>query len=356
MAAQPSDSSLQCRGHRAKVETELGGARFEAGIEVHGIESPQGAPVRLGGPLEDGNSQTGDEQRRREGQVEPGLEQPRRSGSKERQRGETDGVQGGLLAVEKASQQIGANHERGPQRRRALLDQRREAEQEQQDQAGPPTLTQAQQPEQRFRQHGEQSNVKAGNHQKMIEAHFAESFDGIGIERRAVPEQHGFEDSSVAAFGQPGWVEAVDALKQAPPRAFSQARHSSRRRAGTAVARARTCPVGRGPPASFDRRRTPDVSNPIDIFDRFHPTPEVKAAGVAVDLRPAQADLGVDEVAVLGLERLRRSPGLGVLHGFEAQANLARDQEGWQAVPRALGLEARRLNVELRAIGRALRV
>src|SRR6266513_5798291 len=133
MSTEESETRLQRADHRAKVEAELGGARLEAGIKVYGIEPPQGAPVRLGSPLQDGNGQTGDEQRRREGQVEPGLEQPRRSGREERQRRETDGVQRGLLAVEKAREQVGANHERGPERRRPLLDQRSEREQEQQD-------------------------------------------------------------------------------------------------------------------------------------------------------------------------------------------------------------------------------
>ena len=92
-----------------------------------------------------------------------------------------------------------------------------------------------------------------------------------------------------------------------------------------------------------------DGPNPVDVFDILHPAAKIEAAGVLIDMRPAQANEGLNLVAELDFARAAGGGRVKIFPTLHPQADLTRDRINAHA-----RFDALRLNVKLRPVSGAI--
>src|SRR6266568_4272905 len=114
----------------------------------------------------------------------------------------------------------------------------------------------------------------------MIKPRLAKILDGLGIERRAVAEEHRLEHCAVFFLRRPGRKHAINGRE--PSVAQSE---------GSAFEPARLRPR--------DLLQTPGPANgplPINVLSGFHPAPVVEVAGILVSPRPPKLNRCADPI------------------------------------------------------------
>ena len=131
------------------------------------IQLPQRLPVRRNGPLENRHGDDRNHQNCQEGELKAGVPQIRRMKNQQDQPRRCNRIQQSPLTVDKPSEEINQNHQRGPHDRDASAGQKRKRDHTADDKRSRQPIRQANQGKHPEKTDCQRSHMKAGNHQGM---------------------------------------------------------------------------------------------------------------------------------------------------------------------------------------------
>src|ERR1700733_13932664 len=108
------DEARETAGNHAEIEPKLSHGRWQMNVIGYRFHVPQSARKRLRGALNQRKGDTRNDQHAQEAKLEAGSQQLCRIDHQQRQGGNSDGVEGASLPIEKFRTEVEGEHKRSP--------------------------------------------------------------------------------------------------------------------------------------------------------------------------------------------------------------------------------------------------